>query len=323
MILVNAWNKFWFSRADVLPQSVTRIAVGMIWLAFLTVTAPNWERFYGSNGVLSIHDSRFPALQTTNCFGLIDATDGWIATSYWWWIGLVCALCVTLGFKTRVATIGLFLFSTSIIQRNAFVVNGEELVTRMLLFYGCFSHWGTQLSFDRWIYCRKNPNVEHVPPMVWNWRLMQINFIMIYVISVPYKIVDDMDWLTGDALHWTVASDMWWTRGWMSELTLSFYGIPRKLLTWGTIFVEAAFPCLVCFRRTRLTITLAVIFLHLGIAYCIPGVTLFTLSMVAGAAMFISTESYQAIARTCLRWIDKYLSWKPIRTAGELIGSGR
>jgi len=121
---------------------------------------------------------------------------------------------------------------------------------------------------------------------------MQINFLLIYAISVPYKFADDIDWLTGDALHWTIASDMWWSRGWMSELTLSCHGVLRKLMTWWTVLVEGLFPILVCFRVTRVPIILAVMALHLSIAFCIPGVTLFTLSMVVGATMLLPADTY-------------------------------
>ena len=130
---------------------------------------------------------------------------------------------------------------------------------------------------------------------------MQINFLLIYAISLPYKFAQDFDWVTGDALHWTIASDMWWSRGWLSELTLGFNGILRKAMTWGTVAVEGLFPLLVCIRVTRVPIVVAIIWLHLGIAFCIPGVTLFTLSMVAGAAMFLPANFFASLASAAIR----------------------
>jgi len=124
---------------------------------------------------------------------------------------------------------------------------------------------------------------------------MQINFIAIYSISLPYKFAQDLDWLNGDALHWTIASDMWWTRGWMSWITLEFNGLFRKLMTWGTVLVEGLFPILVCFQKTRVPIVLALITMHVGIALTIPGVTLFTLSMVAGAVMFLPKQFFEQV----------------------------
>jgi Vitamin K-dependent gamma-carboxylase len=302
MSIARAWNRFWFSRADPLPLCITRIGVGVIWLAFLMVTAPNWERFYGADGILSLHESDLNARRTISSFSMMHLTDGWMPIAVWWWIGLVLATAVTIGFQSRIATIGLFLFASSVIQRNNYIINGEELVTRMLLFYGCFSPWGQRLSVDRWL-CQRNaaskPSDEGLP-LVWSWRLVQINFLLIYMISLPNKFADDISWLNGDALHWTLASDRWWSRGWMSEITLNMQGIPRKLMTWGTVLIEGAFPLLVWFRRTRIPVTLAIMSLHLGIAFCVSGVALFTLSMVVGAMMFIPGETYEAMGR----WIN-------------------
>ncbi len=207
---MNAWNRLWFSRADVLPLSVTRIAVGLLWLAILTVTAPNWHRFYGYDGVMSLGDEDLNAIRTLSSSSIIQWTDGILPISFWWWIGIVLATCVMLGFQTRIATIGLFVFTSSLIQRNTYVVNGEELVTRMLLFYGCFSAWGSRVSLDSWLrYRNTSMSDKKEYPLVWSWRMMQVNFLLIYAISLPYKFAQDGDWLTGDALHWTIASDMW------------------------------------------------------------------------------------------------------------------
>ncbi len=309
---MNAWNRFWFSRADALPLSITRIGVGLLWLAILTVTAPSWDRFYGFDGVLSLGESDLKATRMLSFSSIMNWTDGILPISFWWWVGIGLSSCLTLGFQTRIATIGLFVFTSSLIQRNSYVVNGEELVTRMLLFYGCFAPWGRRLSLDCWLQ-QRNPitatqGEQEELPLVWSWRMMQINFLLIYAISLPYKFAQDLDWLTGDALHWTIASDMWWTRGWMSELTLGFNGILRKSMTWGTVLVEGLFPILVCFRRTRIPITLSVMVLHLSIAFCIPGVTLFTLSMVAGAAMLLPASFYSQT--TLLGLLQSVFAWR-------------
>jgi len=199
-----------------LPLSMTRIGVGVLWLAVLTITAPNWHRFYGFDGMLSLDDSDLNKLRRLSTTSLMYLTDSVLPISFWWWIGLVLSICVTIGFQSRLATIGLFVFTSSLIQRNSSVVNGEELVTRMLLFYGCFSHWGDRLSLDAWILKRKlatdangfAKNTCRPQPLVWYWRMMQINFLLIYAISLPNKFAQDIDWLTGDALHWTITSDM-------------------------------------------------------------------------------------------------------------------
>ena len=38
---------------------------------------------------------------------------------------------------------------------------------------------------------------------------MQVNFALIYAISLPHRLVDDISWWNGDALYYTIANDMW------------------------------------------------------------------------------------------------------------------
>ncbi|MSR82771.1 MAG: hypothetical protein EXS58_07580 [Candidatus Latescibacteria bacterium] len=46
-------------------------------------------------------------------------------------------------------------------------------------------------------------------PIIWAVRAMQVNFALIYAISLPHRLVDDISWWNGDALYYTIANDMW------------------------------------------------------------------------------------------------------------------
>ena len=292
------WNQLWFSRFDPLPAAVCRIGIGLLLTFMFVALAPNWERFYGHDGILSLGEADLNSQRPADWWCLFVWTEDYVPLAAWWWVGLVAAICLATGLLTRVATITLYVLVSSLIHRNNYIVNGEELVLRMMLFYGCFSPWGQALSVDAWLQRQRRRAagktlVEIQQPLIWSIRLMQINFLLIYAISVPYKFAQDLDWLWGDALHWTVASDSWWMRGFLPELTLAFGGAIRKSLTWGTIVLEATFPILVWFRKPKLVVIAAIASLHLGIALLIPGVTLFTLSMVCGALLFVPAETYQ------------------------------
>lgn len=273
-------------------------------------TIPNWHRFYAADGIISLNDTDLDANRSDPNWCLMAWTDGVLPIEFWWWVGFALSILFTVGYKTRWATIGLFLFQSSLIHRNSYVVNGEELVVRMILFYGCFAPWGERLSLDASLKRSKEDqpgeSKETLQPMVWSLRLMQINFIAIYAVSLPYKFGQDLDWLWGDAIHWTIASDMWWTRGAMSWITLEFNGFFRKLMTWGTVLIEGLFPLFVCLPKTKIPSILLLMSLHIGIAMTIPGVTLFTLSMVAGAMMFLPTtaftDAYAAIQKIALHF---------------------
>ena len=289
---MSIWNYFWFDRQDPLPMAVCRISVGVLLLAMFLALTPNWDRFYAADGMLQLDDAQLYAGQYVDWYSLLHWTEGVVPVRAWWYVGIAASVGLILGWQTRIMTVALFALMTSLINRNSWIVNGEDLVLRMILFHGMFSPWGMRLSLD----ARRRKDQARPLPLVWAWRAMQINFLLIYAISLPYKFAQEPAWWTGDAMHWTIASDMWWEKGRMPWITLACDGWIRRAMTWGTVIVEGLAPFLVWFRLTRVPMALSIMALHVGIAFCIPGVTLFTLSMVAGAALFLPAEFYQCCA---------------------------
>jgi hypothetical protein len=130
--------------------------------------------------------------------------------------------------------------------------------------------------------------------------MLQINIALIYVISLPYKLAQDPGWVTGDALHWTVASDMWGPSDY-PWITLAFGGLIRKIITFSTVFIEAFFPVFVWFRRTRLLAIFLISALHLGIAILIPNVTYFTLAMNCCFLVFLTGRDIELMEKKLAR----------------------
>ena len=313
----DAWNHFWFRRFDPISVGMFRIWFGSLMLIMLAASYPNWDMYYDADGVLSLNDADLAPYRTDppgwSVFALFE---GVVPTRAWWWVAVLTASLLTLGLATRLATIGMFLLVCSMVNRAPVMVNGEDLVFRMLLFHGMFAPLGHSLSLDgairrRW---RQQRGIKQPPspPMIWAVRMMQINVALIYVISLPYKIADDPAWITGDAIYWTMASDMW-SRQWFPELGYMYGGVLSKIATWGTLLVEGQFPILVCFRRTRLLAIALVTSLHVGIAILVPNVALFTLSMVVAFWLYMPPETTRSILRR-LRRLPSARNWGKART---------
>jgi hypothetical protein len=290
------WNTLWFSQLDPLPAAVCRIMFGMLLLYAFIGNSIHWDRFFDANGMLSLNDADLVAQRPATGWNVFQYTDGLLPTRFWWFVGFSSILALIVGWQTRIATIAMYVLISSMVHRNPLVVNGEELVSRLILLYACFCPWGHALSIDAWLWQRKHPGETRALPVAWSVRMMQISIMSIYVISLPYKFAQDIGWLTGDALHWTVSGDMWWMRGFLPEISYEYGGLFRKLLTWGTVLIEGLVPIGVCFRRTQILSVAAMMSLHIGIALLVPGVTLFTLSMVAAATLFLPPEFYRAVA---------------------------
>lgn len=301
---LRALDSFWFDRADPFSLALFRISLGSLMLVTLLCLLPNWERYYGAAGVLSLVDPRFQDGQDAwSCFYW---TDGILPVHVWWLVGVVGAVGMTVGWSTRFWTIVLYVLQCSMIHRNRMAVNGEDLVYRMVLFYSCFATLDRDLSLAAWWNRTRLAGSGAQPigafaqgPSSWpsNWpvRLMQINIALIYVFSLPDKLLTDPAWLDGTALYFVMINSHWgrWPWPWM------FYsGALSKVATYTAIAMEGAFPILVWLPRTRVAITVTMALFHLGIAVCLQNVTFFSLAMVAALWVFVPGDRSR-------RWFER------------------
>ena len=274
------WNRFWFSTFDPLPLSIFRVFLGALTFAFYIGNYPNWERFYSAEGIPSLITSE---LIRNNWWTIFSWTEGLIPIKIYWWIALFCSILFTIGLKTRFATILLYIIQTSMNIRDNSVINGEDLIFRMLLFYSCFAPLNHCLSIDNLL----NKKKKHKSlPIVWALRAMQINVALIYLVNVPNKLTHDIAWLNGEALYWTVVNGMW-SYGVLGELFCKWNCLISKIGTYGSLFIEGTFPIFVCFKETRIFSIAALAALHIGIAIFLANVTFFTLAMVCAMWLFV------------------------------------
>jgi hypothetical protein len=293
--LCRAWDQFWFCRVDPISASVFRIFLGGLLTLFYLANSSNWERYYSPDGVSSatiLGPTR--AQSWSNVFAW---TEGLVPLGNFWWLGLGCAICFTIGLNTRLSTIALFLLQASMVHACRMVTNGEDLVFRMLLFYGMFAPLNKTLAVDAWLERKFRKTPRTAAPMIWPLRLMQLNIVLVYVISLPNKLADDICWWDGTAIYWTMMNRTWCRHpGWLifAEWPVS------ALMTYGTILVEGLFPILVWFPRTRLLSLAAIASMHLGIALVLQHVTFFTLSMVCSFWVFVPPETTRRLG-TALR----------------------
>ncbi len=303
--LLNAWNRCFFAACDPLPSAVTRIGLGFLLLYTFLALDANWERYYAADGIMSFVDHDLDDRRFVDDWNLFHILRDRVPVRAFWLLGVFGSAALLIGFCSRLASFALLALVTSMINHTPVTVHGDDMIARLLLIYGCFAPWGQALSVDAWL-------ARHRPARtatIWPIRMMQFHILLVYVISLPYKIVQDWDWVTGEAMHWTVASDMWWVRGNMPWLTLACGGLFIKAMTWGTLLIEAAYPVLVWFPRTRLWVLAGISALHVGIALLIPGVQLFTLSMLLGAALFVPGDDYRRAAA----WVRAHAAgWRPL-----------
>lgn len=283
--VVRAWDRFWFAPIHPLPAALFRISVGALIFLMYVALHPNWEIYYAPNGILSLGDPA-PGGPWREGWSVFRLTDGVLPIRLWYWLGLAAAATFTIGWWTRPSALVLWILQCSLVHRSPAVVNGEDLVVRMLLFYSCFAPLGAALSVD----AARRPMAW--TPQIWAIRLIQINVCLVYVFTQSHKVFGDVVWRNGDAMYYTMVSRIWSRWPWPA---LYYDGVVSTLSTYASLLLEIGFPIAVWFSRVRVWAVLAITGLHLAIALALSNVGFFSLSMACSFWAFLTTDDLRRL----------------------------
>lgn len=276
MRLIRFANWFFFSRFDPAPLGLFRIALGLLLIAVFVALYPNWTDYYGPGGMR-------PEPSELWGWSVFAGSPKWLPTRAFWWVGMGSAAAFTVGWHTRFFTVSLYLLQSSMSHTGVTVVHGDDMVIRMLLFYGMFAPLGHRYSVDS-ARARQSPE----PPRVWPLRLMQINIALVYAFSLPRKLLADPSWSNGEALYWVLMSTLW--NRWPIQ-SLFYDGTLSRIMTLSTVAVEASFPILIWFPRARIPVLAAIASFHLGLAVLLQNVSFFSLAMLCSFTLFLPSAA--------------------------------
>lgn len=282
-----AWDRWWFGPTQAVALAAFRIVFGLLWVDILLSSIPNWMRFYGRDGIVPFAWLGEPTFARPS---LLAVSSDPLWTQAFFVFALASALAFTVGLRTRLATIALYLVVISMVDRTPTITHGEDLVSRPLLFFACFASLGDRLSVDSWLRWRAGLPAP-VAGAIWPLRMMQVSAAFVYLFSLPAKPHDDVAWIDGSAIYYVMASHNW---GRFPELAPLFYSGPLSpLLTWSTLLIEGSFPLLVWPTRTRPFALAALASLQVGIALLVNNVFNFNVVMLASFVLFIPDPTFE------------------------------
>lgn len=289
MNLWKAWCRFWFFEIDPFVMGLYRVCLGCYQLAYYLILTPNWLRFYGPNGIVGRLESPFHPF-SSGSISLLNYISTDMGMWFYFFVSIACALCLIFGIFGRLPLVWLWVSNFSVQLRHLQVSNGEEQVMALLLFFSLFMPLHAACTPPKWFGRGKEASFAR-PEKVNGWalRLLQTNFVFIYIISLPFKLLADNSWWQGTAVYYSM----------MSMTYARWPGLP--LFSWGTaavshvlsyyaLAIEGLFPLLVWFRRFRLPMALGILFLHLGLAVFFRALMLFNLSMAVGVILFLPSR---------------------------------
>jgi hypothetical protein len=287
-----AWQRLFHTPEPVATLCVFRLLFGLL----LIVNACNLllyaDDFFGPDGLLSVRGwaKTYPR-QRLSVFYLLPP-DVYTARGV-----VICLLAAStamaVGVLTQLSTVVAWICLVSLHHRNPAIFNAGDTLQRLLLFLLCFAPSGRALSLDSWL-SGENPffamRDNHFDP--WPLRLIQIQITVVYLRAVFWKL-RGKPWRDGTAVALvlnTMSLRRFGAPIWTTNRTVS------RLLTYGTLTLEATIPWLLWIRELRYTGILLGLALHAAFELFL-NVHLFGLTMCIGLISFIPPDDMLSLFR--------------------------
>lgn len=312
--VVKAWNEFFFAPQSPVPVSLFRIFYGILVIATLILLRPDWLAWYGEHAWVSLSTMRQvePGMRL-NIFTVIPQGDQWISALFWVFLG--SAAFLTFGLFTRLNSALVFLFLTSIHQRNTYMTHGGDVFLRVAGFFLIFSPAGAALSIDRLIRIRRGKEGAEIRPRSpWAQRMIQFELALVYFMAFWWKSLG-APWVNGTALYYVAHLDelrRFPIPHWMEQPAL------LKLGTWLTVAFEFCMGTLIWFKELRYPLLAIGLLFHLCLEYAL-NIPMFQWDILSAYILFVDADDITAAGR----WIRNKLKphyddkLRVLRTVGK------
>jgi hypothetical protein len=288
---LRVWNRFWFGPISARPLGAFRIVFGLLVLAnlgFLTFDVDYW---YTDAGMLHGTEARELAgpfrvsplqwVQDPTSVRLVFAATAIVGVLY------------TLGWRTRVMGVLLYLAMLSITHRNILTNSGADTLLLILCFYMMLTPAGAAYSLDARRDARRRGTLADPLIVPWAQRLIQLHLCMIYFDTAVLKC-NGATWLGGTALHFVLSNT---EVGRFHFGSITQYPVLINLLTYGGLLIEFGLAFLLWFRATRAWAALAGISLHVGILLTV-NIPIFGELMTACYLTFLAPDELDTLLRS-------------------------
>ena len=215
-------------------------------------------------------------------------------------MSIIAAITFLIGLWTRLTTIVLFIIFVSMLHRNIDLINGQDQVVTMLLFFSVFAPLGDSFSVDTLVRHRRHsrvsakPFVQKLKP-IWSLRLMQISVAFIYLFSAPAKYLGDTAWRDGSALYYVSLSDRWFR---FPDIHFFHNTSLSMVLTFGTLIIQLTFVLFVWFSKTRPFALTGIVLLHFSLlVFMAPSVFFFNLVLLVSFILFIPPATIERLLK--------------------------
>lgn len=215
-------------------------------------------------------------------------------------LGIGISILYLIGFKGRITGVLNFIFTWSLFVRNESVLDGGDVLLRIILFYLLFANTTGYFSYDNWIKKvhhqgshKRNKVIQGLCFSAHNLSVYAciLQLCIVYLGSFYYKSLGS-DWLTGKAVENVLQIDMV-SHPYFGMILLQYPEL-LKWLTFGTYYFQLFFIIMILNRYTRFPAFLISASMHLGIAV-VMGIYSFSFTMIALDLLLIGDKGYRKL----------------------------
>ena len=284
------WSRFLFGPISARPLGAFRIAFGLIILMYLGIMSVEFDHWYTGAGLLQGTEAR-EAAGPLRFSPLQYVTDPTVAHLFYAFTVAV-AVGFTLGWRTRLMSVLLYLCMLSLYHRNVSSNGGPDAVPFIVTFYMMFCPSGAAYSLDALKAARKRGSAAEPLIVPWGVRLLQMQICLIYFQSTIIKLQGQL-WLNGTTVHYII-----FLREYRDQNleVLAQYPLLINFMTHGAILTQFALAFWLWFRPTRRWAMLAGLALHAGIRP-ILNIPAFGEVMTAVYLTFLAPDELDALLR--------------------------
>jgi len=290
--IISGWNSFWFKPMSTRPLALFRILLGLLLIQYALLLIPDFFIWFGKDGIVAADtiNSWEPFIRF-NILNFLPNNDLWLVTIFT--VFIVAAVCLTLGFLTRISSIIVFFYLISFHARDYLIINSGDNFMRLLCFWLMFSPAGLSLSLDHWLKKKKeSQDKKEADPKVapWAQRLMQINMSLLYAQAFLKKITG-ITWQNGSAVYFSSRMVE------MHRFSINYifdHLWTCKLLTWATLGIEFSLCTLIWIKPLRYYVIAAGIMMHLMIDWTM-NIPQFEWIMIFTYVLFIEPSDLNAL----------------------------
>jgi vitamin K-dependent gamma-carboxylase-like protein len=295
-------REFWIGQADLAPVALFRIVYGIELFNWFWQLFPNLAAFFTDEGIMPRAElvSFFP-----DRFSLLTSMGVWWEVAIFWAACIAVAVMLTVGWHTRTACILAFIGVASFEWRDPLILDGSDIVFRLIPFWLALTACGDMWSVDAAMR-RNRGDVITQRGFALPIRLLELQVGWIYLMTGLEKMAGTL-WTNGTATFYALQLEHTFGRSWAYPVAANM--IVVHLMSWGTLAVELFFLPLTMLgtRVTRLAAVLGALMLHFGIA-TLMNVGNFPVIMISTLILFLPAEWVRSFVGRVEAKIHPYLA---------------